>query len=97
MDRSLDFIFTFAAIVIGIMLLTGNGGIFMKGGDAQKRNAIYDQKKMEKASGVALLLIGIATGIDSFTVGVPAKVGYIVVVFVILAGLIVYLRKKCRK
>ena len=32
MDRTFDLILTFGAVVIGILLLTGNGGIFMKGG-----------------------------------------------------------------
>lgn len=97
MGRTLDFILTFAAIVVGIMLLTGNGGIFMKGGNTELRKKLYDEKKMEKSSGIALILIGIATGIDSYTTGVAAKVAYIVVLIVILAALIYYLKAKCKK
>lgn len=97
MGRTLDFILTFAAIVVGIMLVTGNGGIFMKGGNTELRKKLYDEKKMEKSSGIALILIGIATGIDSYTTGVVAKVTYIVVLIVILAALIYYLKAKCKK
>ena len=31
MDRTFDLILTFGAVLIGILLLTGNGGFFMKG------------------------------------------------------------------
>ena len=77
-NRTLDFVLAVGAIVIGIMLLSGKGAIFMGGGDAQKRRKQYDQKKMEKASGVAMIVIGIATGIDSYTTGMFAKIGYTV-------------------
>lgn len=97
MGRTLDFILTFAAVVVGIMLVTGNGGIFMKGGNTELRKKLYDEKKMEKASGIALILIGIATGIDSYTTGVVAKVTYIVVLVVIFTALIYYLKTKCKK
>ena len=32
MDRSFDFILAGIALIVGIMLLTGHGDIFMKGG-----------------------------------------------------------------
>ena len=91
MGRTFDFVLAGAAIIVGIMLLTGHGDIFLKGGNTQLRKAKYDEKKMSKGSGVALILIGLATGIDSYTTGVAAKIGYIVVLVLILAGLMVYL------
>lgn len=97
MGRTFDFILAGAAIIVGIMLLTGYGDIFMKGGNTQLRKAKYDEKKMTKGSGVALLLIGIATGIDSYTTGLAAKIGYIIVLILILAGLMLYLKYKCAK
>lgn len=97
MGTGLDMILTVGAIVIGIMILTGHGDIFMKGGDAVKREKLYDKNKMDKASGIALILIGIATGIDSFTTGVAAKIGYVVVLLIILVVLIYYLKVKCKK
>ena len=97
MGTGLDMILTVGSIVIGIMILTGHGDIFMKGGDAQKREKLYDKNKMDKASGIALILIGIATGIDSFTTGVAAKVGYVVVLLIILVVLIYFLKVKCKK
>lgn len=97
MSSTLDFVLTFGAIIIGILLLTGHGSFFMKGGDARKRQKLYDEKKMEKASGIALILIGIATGIDSFTTSVAAKIAYIVVLGVIFVLLVYYMRAKCKK
>ena len=45
---SLSLILTVAAFIVGIMLLTGHGEIFMKGGNADVRKKLYDEKKMEK-------------------------------------------------
>ena len=52
---------------------------------------------MEKVSGICMLLIGIATGIDAFTTSVTAKIVYVVVLFVILAVFVFLLKTKCRK
>ena len=87
---SLDLILTAAALIVGVMLLTGHGEIFMKGGNADVRKKLYDEKKMEKGCGVALILIGIISGIDMFTTSLAAKIGYIVVLLVIVAGLVYY-------
>lgn len=97
MSKSFDFILAAAALIVGVLLLTGHGGFFMRGGNTQLRKAKYDEKKMEKGSGVALVLIGILTLIDSYTVGIAAKIGYIVVLVAILAGLMWYLNTKCKK
>lgn len=94
---SLDLILTAAALIVGVMLLTGHGEIFMKGGNADVRKKLYDEKKMEKGCGVALILIGIISGIDMFTTSLAAKIGYIVVLLVIVAGLVYYLKVKCKK
>ena len=48
---SLGLILTVAAFIVGIMLLTGHGEIFMKGGNADVRKKLYDEKKMEKGCG----------------------------------------------
>lgn len=97
MDQSLSYILTIAALVVGVMLLTGHGSFFMKGGNTQARAQKYDEKKMEKVSGICLILIGIATGIDAFTTTVTAKIVYVVVLFVILAVFLFLLRTKCIK
>lgn len=97
MGTTLDYILTFGAIIVGLLLLSGHGSFLMKGGDEYKRKKLYDEKKMEKASGVAMVLVGIVTGIDSFTTGIAAKIAYIVIVFLIFAALIYYLKAKCRK
>ncbi len=87
---------TTAALVIGVMLLTGHGSMFMKGGNTQARARKYDEKKMEKFSGICLILIGIATGVDAFTTCVAAKIAYVVILFVILAVFLFLLRTKCK-
>ena len=97
MDRSFDFVLAGAALIVGIMLLTGHGDIFLKGGNVKLRKEKYDEKKMSLGSGVALLLIGIVTFIDSYTTSLAAKIIYIVVLLLILAGLALFLRFKCRK
>ena len=62
-------------------------------GQSQK----YDEKKMEKVSGICLILIGVATGVDAFTTSVAAKIAYVVILFVILAVFLFVLRTKCIK
>ncbi len=94
---SLDVILTAVALIVGIMLLTGHGAIFMKGGNADVRKKLYDEKKMEKGCGVAMVLIGIVSGINMFFTSFEASVAYIVILLVIVVGLVYYLRKKCRK
>lgn len=97
MDRTFDMILTIIALVVGVMMVTGHGDIFMKGGNAELRQKIYDEKKMEKSGGIAMILLGIATGINMYTEGLTAKIIYIVVLIVIFGTLIYYLRTKCRK
>ena len=96
-DQSFSFILTIAALVVGFMLFTGHGSFFMKGGNTQARAQKYDKKKMEKASGICLILIGVATGVDAFTTSVAAKIAYVVILFVILAVFLFVLRTKCIK
>ena len=96
-DQSFSLILTVAALVIGVMLLTGHGSVFMNGGNTQARAKKYDEKKMEKYSGICLILIGVATGVDAFTTSVTAKIVYVVVLFVILAGFLMVLKTKCLK
>ena len=97
MGKTFDYILTFGAIIIGIMMLTGNGGIFLNGGDAKARRKIYDEKKMEKACGIAMILVGIITGIDTFTTGMAAKIIYVVLILVIFIALVYYIKVKCKK
>ena len=97
MDRSFDFILAGIALIVGIMLLTGHGDIFLKGGNTKLRKEKYDEKKMEKFSGICLILIGIATGVDAFTESMAAKIAYVIILFVILAVFLFLLRTKCLK
>lgn len=97
MSRSFDFLLAGASLIVGIMLLTGHGDFFMKGGNAQLRKSKYDETKMAKGSGLALVLIGIVTFIDSYTTTVVAKIGYIVVLVLIMIGLVWYIKNRCSK
>ena len=92
---SLSLILTVAAFIVGIMLLTGHGEIFMKGGNADVRKKLYDEKKMEKGCGWAL--IGVVSAVDMFTTSLAAEIGYIVAVLIIIIALVYYLRVKCKK
>ncbi len=94
---SLDLILTVAAFIVGIMLLTGHGDIFMKGGNADVRKKLYDEKKMAKGCGISLILIGVISAVDMFTTGLVFKIAYIVVLLIIIIGLLYFLRVKCKK
>lgn len=97
MGRSFDFLLAGAALIVGILLLTGHGEIFLKGGNTQLRKAKYDEDKMSKGSGVALILIGIMTFIDSYTETLAAKLIYVALLIVIMVGLGFYVKLKCTK
>ena len=94
---SLSLILTIAAFIVGIMLLTGHGDIFLKGGNADIRKKLYDEEKRAKARGVALILIGIVSAVDLFTTALAFKIAYIVALLIIIIGLVYYLRVKCKK
>ena len=96
-DQTFSYVLAIAALVIGVMLLTGHGSVFMKGGNTQARAQKYDEKKMEKFSGICLILIGIATGVDAFTESMAAKIAYVIILFVILAVFLFLLRTKYLK
>ena len=98
MGQSFDILLTAAALIVGILLLTGHGDFFLKGGNAELRKAKYDEEKMAKGSGVALILIGILTGIDSYVKGgMVAEIVYVSLILVIMIGLGLYLKFKCVK
>ncbi len=97
MSKTFDYILIAAALIVGIMLLTGHGEIFMKGGNSSQRDKIYDEKKTEKVFGVALVLIGILTGIDTLMDSMAMKLIYLAGVLIIFAGAIWYMRTKCKK
>ena len=94
---SLNIILTIAAFIVGIMLLTGRGDIFLKGGNSDISKKLYDEEKMAKASGVALILIGVVSAIDLFTTALAFKIAYIAALQIIIVGLVCYLRLKCKK
>ena len=97
MDKSFGLILAVIALVAGIMLLTGHGDILLKGGNTKLRKEKYDEKKMTWGSGVALLLIGVATLIDSYTTSLVAEIIYIILLISILGWLVYYLKTKCAK
>lgn len=94
---SFDLILTVAALVMGVMLLTGHGDILMKGGNAAERKRLYDEKKIQLISGVTLLIFGALTGLDMLIKSYVCDIIYLVLVIVIFIAMVVLIRKKCKK
>ena len=94
---SFDMILIVVVFVMGVMLLTGHGDILMKGGNAAERKKLYDEKKIQLISGVALLIFGALTGLDMVITSYAYDIIYLVAVLVIFTIMIVLIRKKCRK
>ena len=94
---SFDLILTVAALVVGVMLLTGHGDILMKGGNAAERKRLYDEKKIQLISGVTLLIFGVLTGLDMLIKSYVYDIIYLVLVIVIFIAMVVLIRKKCKK
>lgn len=94
---SFDLILTVAALVMGVMLLTGHGDILMKGGNAADRKRLYDEKKIHLISGVTLLIFGVLTGLDMLIKSYVYDIIYLVLVIVIFIAMVVLIRKKCKK
>lgn len=92
---SFDLILTVAALVMGVMLLTGHGDILMKGGNAAERKRLYDEKKIQLISGVTLLIFGVLTGLDMLIKSYVYDIIYLVLVIVIFIAMVVLIRKKC--
>ena len=93
---SFDMILTIAALVMGVMLLTG-GDVLMKGGNAAERKKLYDEKKVQKVSGVTMLLFAALTGLDMVVKSYVYDIIYLVVVIIIFIIMVVLIRKKCKK
>ena len=94
---SFDLILTVAALVMGVMLLTGHVDILMKGGNAAERKRLYDEKKIQLISGVTLLIFGVLTGLDMLIKSYVYDIIYLVLVIVIFIAMVVLIRKKCKK
>ena len=94
---SFGLILTVAALVMGVMLLTGHGDILMKGGNAAERKRLYDEKKIQLISGVTLLIFGVLTGLDMLIKSYVYDIIYLVLVIVIFIAMVVLIRKKCKK
>ena len=58
MGETLDIFITVVSLVVGVMPLTGHGDFFMKGGNADLRKKLYDEEKLQRASGIGLLCYG---------------------------------------
>lgn len=94
---SFDMILTVVALVMGVMLLTGHGDVLMKGGNAAERKKIYDEKKVQKVSGVTMILFGLLTGLDMVVKSYVYDILYLVFVIIIFVIMVVIIRKKCKK
>ena len=97
MGRTFDVIIIAASLICGVLLLTGHGDFLLKSGNQKERNNIYDEKKLSKASGIFLLLVGALTCADVLITAPVFSIIYLVVVVVVFAGFIFYITKKCKK
>lgn len=61
---SFDLILTVAALVMGVMLLTGHGDILMKAEMPPSVRDFTTRKGIQLISGVTLLIFGVLTGLD---------------------------------
>ena len=86
-----------ASIVIGILVLTGHGDLFMRPGREDQRKNVYDRARLEKASGILLIIFGVLTGIDCFTTSPAAKIAYLAALAAAFIVFIIYIKKKCMK
>lgn len=93
----IDYILTVAAVVVGIALLSGKGDIFMKGGNTELRKKLYDERKMAKVSGIALILIGAATGLSTLTTNAVVQIVYLVFLIATFIIWVYILKTKCKK
>lgn len=94
---SFDMILTVIALAAGVMLLTGHGDILMKGGNAAERKKIYDEKKVQKVTGAAMIFFGILTGLDMVIKSYVYDILYLVLAVIVFIIMVVIIRKKCRK
>ena len=85
------------ALIVGIMLLTGHGDIFLKGTGSEAREKVYDMEKFSRASGICMILFGVLTGIDCFTTSPALKIGYVAAIALVFGGLVFYIRTRCKK
>lgn len=96
MGSYIDTILTMAALIIGVMMLLGKGDYFLNDKNATARNKKYNVQKAQRAFGIALLVVGIATPVsakvESFA-GVP----YTTVVVIAFGLSFVYMKLFCKK
>ena len=92
-----DIFIGLASLVCGILLLTGNGDILLKSSNSAEQRKIYDVKKMEKPTGIILVLIGILTLVDTWLNIQVLHALYFFIVLVLFVILFIYYRKKCMR
>ena len=95
--ETFDLIITIGCLIVGFMMLTGRGDVFLNDKDAAQRNKLYDMKKAQKGYGVAFIVIGAASAVRMRVKTQMGFVIYLVVVIVSLAASVVYMKKCCKK
>ena len=94
--ESLGYLITGVSLVCGILLLSGHGSILLQGTGAEERKKKYDQKKMEKSCGIALLITGVLSVIDCFTTTMALKIAYLIAIALVFGILFWYMANKCK-
>ena len=93
---TLGVIVAVGALVVGLMLLTGHGSFFMQTGTDASRKKVYDDKKVEKASGIAFIVTAALSAIDLFTTTMTMKIAYLAALILVFGVLIWYIVNKCK-
>lgn len=93
-----DWILAVILIVVGLMLLTGHGDAIMGGGQASvERKKLYDDKKLQRAFGLGFLVMAAANVVTIFVKSFVVSVAYIIVIFLVIVGEVIYIKKFCKK
>jgi hypothetical protein len=83
--------------VCAVILLTGRGSFLIAGYNtaSPEVKSRYDQKKLTRAVGLALLIIDLATVPLVFVRGIAYLIFYIIFLLAVAAALLFYTNKKC--
>ena len=96
MGRSFDVIVIAGSLLVGILLLTGNGDFLMKTKNTHVKS-IYDEKKMQKVFGICFLIAGAITAVDTIAANPLVTKIYLAALVLDFAISFTYVSKKCKK
>lgn len=90
--ESIDLVIGVIAIVYGAFLYSGNARIFKD----PRMKKIYDERKIGKAFGVGVILMGLATFVSWKFNTFYVNIGYIIFILADFLLSVLYMKKCCR-